>query len=100
LSYWGAGSYLPWSSAAVESVYQVLSFTLAGLVIWQGIRRGWAELVNLGLLFAVIFLYAKLFDWWWQLLPKYLFFLLLGLLSLLLLALLQRWRRSAQEGAQ
>lgn len=100
LSYWGASSYLPWSSGTIEALYQLLSFPLAGLVIWQGIRRGWAELVNIGLLFAVIFLYAKLFDWWWQLLPKYLFFLLLGLLSLLLLVLLQRWRRSAQGGAQ
>lgn len=99
LSYWGS-SYLPWSSKAVEALYQVLGFVLAGLAIWQGIRRGWAEVTNIGLVFALIFLYAKLFDWWWELLPKYLFFLLLGLLSLLLLVLLQRWRRSAQGGAQ
>lgn len=100
LCYWGASSYLPWSSGTIESFYQLLALPLAALVIWLGIRRGWAELVKIGLLFAVIFLYAKLFDWWWQLLPKYLFFLLLGLLALLLLALLQRWRRSAQGGAQ
>jgi uncharacterized membrane protein len=99
LSYWGS-SYLPWSSKVVEAFYQVLGFVLAGLAIWLGIGRGWPEVTKVSLVFAVIFLYAKLFDWGWELLPKYLFFLLLGMLSLLLLVLLQRWRRSAQEGAQ
>ena len=44
--------------------------------------------------------FAKLFDWWWQLLPRYLFFLLLGLIAVLLLVMLQRWRRSAPGGVQ
>lgn len=100
LSYWGEGSYLPWSRRLIEAGYQLLGFVLAGLAIWLGIRRGWSEVVSVSLVFAVIFLYAKLFDWWWELLPKYLFFLLLGLLSLLLLVLLQRWRRSGPGGAQ
>jgi len=34
------------------------------------------------------------------LLPRYLFFLLLGLIAVLLLVMLQRWRRSAPGGAQ
>lgn len=100
LSYWGEASYLPWSSALIESLYRVLSFGLAGLAIWLGIRRGWPEVVNLGLVFAVIFLYARLFDWWWELLPKYLFFLLLGALSVVLLVLLQRWRKRGLGGEQ
>ena len=35
--------------------------------------------VNTGVVFFVIFLYTKFYDWWWDLLPKYLFFLILGL---------------------
>ncbi|MDH1264553.1 DUF2157 domain-containing protein [Pseudomonas sp. GD03944] len=100
LSYEGNSSYLPWSSDVVEGVYRFLSFVLAGLATWLGIRRGWPEVVNVSLVFAVIFLYAKLFDWWWELMPKYLFFLLLGTLSLLLLVVLQRWRRQFTGGAR
>ncbi|NQD91064.1 DUF2157 domain-containing protein [Pseudomonas sp. CrR25] len=99
LSYWG-NSYLPWSNRVVETSYQLLGFVLAGLGVWLGIRRGWTEVTKASLVFAVLFLYAKLFDWWWELLPKYLFFLLLGMLSLLLLVLLQRWRGSARDGGQ
>lgn len=99
LSYWGEGSYLDWPVRWVEAFYQTLGFALAGLVIWLGIRRGWGEVVNTGLGFALILLFTKLFDWWWQLLPRYLFFFLLGLIALLLLVMLQRWRRGARGGA-
>lgn len=99
LGYWGETSYLGWPERWVEAFYQTLGFVLVGLVIWFGIRRGWAEVVNSGLAFALILLFCKLFDWWWTLLPRYLFFLLLGLIALLLLVLLQRWRRGAQDGA-
>lgn len=93
LGYWGEGSYLDWPTHWIEIFYQTLGFVLAGLVIWLGIRRGWGEVVNTGLGFALILLFCKLFDWWWELLPRYLFFLLLGLIALLLLVMLQRWRR-------
>lgn len=99
LSYWGEASYLPGPSALIEVLYRALSFVLAGVAIWQGVRRGWPEVVNVSLVFAVIFLYAGLFDWWWGLLPSYLFFLLLGALSLLLLVVLQRWRKKVLGGA-
>ncbi len=100
LSYWGRGSYLDWSTGWIEAFYQTLGFALAGLAIALGIRRGWGEVVNTGLVFALFMLFAKLFDWWWQLLPRYLFFLLLGLIAVLLLVVLQRWRRSTPGGAQ
>ena len=48
--------------------------------------------MNTGLTFFVIFLYTKLFDWWWLSMPKYLFFLLLGLSAVLILLILRRLR--------
>ncbi|MOA16335.1 hypothetical protein D3C78_1365460 [compost metagenome] len=43
----------------------------------------------------------KLFDWWWELMPKYLFFLLLGLVAVLILMVLNRLRRpSPHKGGQ
>ena len=94
LANWGGGSYLPLASAKVESLYQVLGFIASALVIWLGARREWPEAVNTGLTFFVIFLYTKFFDWWWQVMPKYLFFLVLGLCAVLILLVLRRLRRA------
>lgn len=97
LSNWGAGSYLSWSNRAIENTYQTLGFVGAGLTIWLGIRRHWPGLVNLGSTFFVLFLYTKLFDWWWDWMPKYLFFLLIGLVAMLLLFILRRLRSYTLE---
>lgn len=93
LSFWGQGSYLALDAKAVESLYQYLGFVLAGLGVWLGIARGWKEVSATSLVFGVLFLYTKLFDWWWEALPKYLFFLAIGVISVLLLVLMQRLRR-------
>ena len=55
--------------------------------------------VNTGVVFFVIFLYTKFYDWWWDLLPKYLFFLILGLAAILALLVLGRLRRGYKGGA-
>ncbi|MES2817402.1 MAG: DUF2157 domain-containing protein [Pseudomonadota bacterium] len=102
LSFWGESSYLPLQPSWIEVLYQCLGYLLAALGIWLGIRRHWPAVSSTSLVFGVIFLYTKLFDWWWELMPKYLFFLLLGLVSVLLLVLMQRWRNgpTAVGGAQ
>lgn len=94
LANWSAGSYLPWPSDLVEGFYQLLGFAGAALTIWLGNRRDWPEVVHTGLLFFVVFLYIKLFDWWWEVMPKYLFFLVLGLTAVLVLLVLGRLRRA------
>ena len=103
LGHWGEGSYLEISPGWIEHSYQVLGFVCSALVVWLGIRRGWPESVNTGITFFVIFLYTKFFDWWWELMPKYLFFLVVGLAAVLILLGLKRWReahRHQGEGAQ
>ena len=92
LGNWGYGSYLELDPELIENSYQLLGFALAAAVIWLGLRRDWPEVVNTGLTFFVIFLYTKLFDWWWASMPKYLFFLLLGLTAVLILLILRRLR--------
>lgn len=94
LANWGGGSYLPQDVSSVENLYQVLGFAASALVIWLGARREWPEVVNTGLTFFVIFLYTKFFDWWWEVMPKYLFFLVLGLCAVLILLVLRRLRRA------
>ena len=97
LSHWGMGSYLTIPAKQVEYFYQAAGFTLSGLAIWLGIRAHWPGITNLGSTFFVIFLYTKFYDWWWDWMPKYLFFLLLGLIALLLLFLLKRFRAMVGE---
>jgi len=92
LSGWGGGSYLLWPDDRVEAFYQILALVISSLVIWAGIRRGAPHVVNTGAAFFVSFLYMRLFDWWWDWMPRYLFFLVIGLVALGLLMVMRRLR--------
>lgn len=92
LGHWGHGSYLDFDADLIEGFYQLAGFVLSAVAIWIGARRDLSELVNSGIVFFVIFLYTKLFDWWWEIMPKYLFFLVLGLTAVLILLVLKRLR--------
>lgn len=100
LSNWGVASYLAWPPAMIEGVYQVLGFGLSAGAIWLGVRRQWADTLNTGVVFFVIFLYTKFYDWWWEIFPKWLFFLVLALTAVLLLLVFQRWRGRAAPGPE
>ena len=100
LAHWGRGSYLDWPASSVESIYQLAGFLFSALAIWLGLRRQWTETVNTGVVFFVIFLYTKFYDWWWELMPKYLFFLILGLTALLVLLVMKRLRGSGDPVAE
>lgn len=92
LANWGGGSYLPFANGLIEGGYQVLGFAASALACWIGVRRGHGDLVNTGVTFFVIFLYTKFFDWWWNWMPKWVFFLLLALVAVLLMIVFQRLR--------
>lgn len=96
LANWGSVSYLPWSNAKVEAFYQVLGFSGSALLLWYGMRQQAAKLMLTGNVFFVLFLCSKFFDWWWDWLPKYVFFLLLGLTAILALSLFNRLRAYQQ----
>jgi uncharacterized membrane protein len=100
LSNWGHISYLDFDRNVIEGTYQLLGFALSAGAIWLGARRGWGDTVNTGATFFVIFLYTKFFDWWWEIMPKYLFFLVLGLTALLLLFIMRRLRASGLLGGK
>ena len=78
--------------AALHVIYDVAGFALPVAAIWVAIRRRWPEMVNASSAFLVLFVYAKCFDWWWSLVPRYLFFLLLGALAVGTLVVLGRLR--------
>lgn len=92
LANWGEISYLNWDADIVEGMYEILGFVVSALVIWYGVYRHWNELINTGNSFFVIFLYSKFFDWWWEIMPKYLFFLIIALTAILFLLIFKRLR--------
>lgn len=87
------------SDMAIKATYQVGGFTLATGAIVLGLRSGWTEGVYLGALGFIVFLYTKFFQWWWNWMPAYLFFLIVGLVAIGMILLLRRLRISAEATA-
>jgi uncharacterized membrane protein len=100
LSFWGQVSYLTWDPTTIEHSYQILGFATSAGAIWAGARWSWPESTNIGVVFFVVFLFTKFYDWWWESMPKYLFFLLLGLTALLALFVLRRLRSGDTPGSR
>jgi hypothetical protein len=84
-------------ATVAEALYQLAGLGLSAGVIAHGLRLGRSGLVNLGAVAFVVFLFVRLHGWWWDWMPKYLFFLCLGLVALGLLALFRRLRRHLPE---
>ena len=94
LANWGRISYLPLERNVIEVLYQVLGFVGTAGAIWLGVRKQWRHVVNTGITLFIVLMYTKFFDWWWEAMPKYLFFLVLGLTAVLFLVVLRRLRRT------
>ena len=95
----GELTFLPLAARNVEILYQVAGLAAAALVMWWGVARGIPGVVNLAAGFFALYLYIRLYRWWWDWMPKYLFFLIIALISLALLYGFQRLRRHVKAGA-
>lgn len=93
LSSIGRTSFLPLDSELVEKLYQLLGMLGFGAVIGLGVSRRWSNVVNLGSLCFTVFLLMRLYNWLWDAMPKYLFFLLVGILALLFGTLFRMMRK-------
>ena len=85
------------SPSLVEGLYQIIGLLLSAGVVWHGVHLARSGLVNLGVAGFVVFLYARLHAWWWHWMPKYLFFLLIGLIALGLLLVFRALRARVSE---
>ena len=81
-------------SDLLKIIYQLAGFVFSATAIWVGIKTGWPEVVNTGNVFFTIFLYTKFYDWWWEWMPKYLFFFVIALTAILILLIFKRLRHS------
>ena len=87
-----AFSYLPLPHPALSIFYQLVAFLTAAAVIGWGVSQARQELFHLGSAAFVLFLFDRFFIWWWDWMPRYLFFLVIGLAALSLLFLFRRLR--------
>jgi uncharacterized membrane protein len=92
LAEWGVPSYLPWKPVNVERAYEIAGLLLSAGAIWSGIARNWNGVANTGSVFFAIFLFTCLFHWWWDWMPKYLFFAIIGVLGIVLVLAFKRLR--------
>jgi hypothetical protein len=95
LSVSGEQSLLPFGIRGAEAAYTLGGFTLGIGAMIIGVRRGWPATMRAGAVVSLLLMIVKAVDWWWDLLPAWLFFLVLGLLSLLSILGLRRLRQVA-----
>jgi uncharacterized membrane protein len=93
LAEWGGPSYLPWDTDNVERIYEIIGLILSAVAIWLGIVRNWNGIVNTGAAFFTIFLFTRLYHWWWNWMPRYLFFATIGAMGIVLVLTFKRVHR-------
>jgi uncharacterized membrane protein len=93
-------SVFPWGETTVKALYQLCGFAASSVAIAIGSRRDWPEMTNIGAGGFVVFLYTKFYQWWWDWMPTYLFFFIVGVIAIAIIVLLQRVRETiATEAA-
>ena len=92
LAEWGVPSYLPFRHHNIERLYEFVGLLTSAGVIWLGIARHWNGVVNTSATAFVIFLFTRLYHWWWDWMPKYLFFAVIGALGIALVMAFRRLR--------
>jgi hypothetical protein len=92
LSHYGAMSWIGGDRATIQTGYQLLGFSACVAAFWFGMQRRLGDLVKVSVSAFVVLLYGKFYEWWWDSMPSYLFFLLLGAVALGVLMTLRRLR--------
>jgi uncharacterized membrane protein len=92
-------SVLPLSETTVKAMYQVCGFLASAGAIAIGLNRDWPDTTNIGAASFVVFLYTKFYQWWWDWMPAYLFFFIVGATAIAIILVLRRLRASAVIGA-
>jgi len=100
MSHWGESSYFNLNNKSIEGIYQLAGFVFSIGFIWFGIRKSLPSITNIGSIFFIIFLYTKFYDWWWEWMPKYLFFLIVGVTAILALLIFKYFRNSTKNKIQ
>lgn len=85
--------YYPSSTNIYVLLFNLLFAGITLLFIYLGYQQGAMKLVNIGMFWLAVFLVAKYFDWFWELMERSLFFLVGGLVLVLGGIALEKKRR-------
>lgn len=85
--------FYPSSTNIYVLIFNLLFAGITILFLYLGYLREDISLVNLGMFWLSVFIIAKYFDWFWELLEKSTFFLVGGIILVLGSILLERKRR-------
>jgi uncharacterized membrane protein len=92
MSLGGEFSVLPLSAQLIAGLYQGLMLLVSTAAIIVGIRRRMRDVANLASVALALFLVSRYVDWFWSVMPRYLFFLVLTLTAFGWLFALRRLR--------
>jgi hypothetical protein len=101
LSIAGPASLLPTPVGVTELIYQGLMLLASVGALLVGVRRQWPETVYIAAVALTIFLFGRFVDWFWDAIPRFVFFLLLAAMAFAWLLALRRLRtRLVVEGSR
>jgi hypothetical protein len=92
LSVAGSASLLPLASGVTELLYQAALLVISTIVLTIAVRKQWAESVYVAAAALTLFIVTRFFDWFWDAIPRFVFFLLLAILAFGWLFALRRVR--------
>jgi hypothetical protein len=92
LSVDGVDTLAPLEPRTARAVYQALMLVVCVAVLVVSLQRRWSESWKLAAVMLAVFLLTRYVDWFWDLLPAYVFFLILAALAFIWLLALRRIR--------
>ena len=99
LSTAGPSSLLPTPSQVTELIYQAVLLLIAVVVLGMSLRRRWTESIYIAAITLTLFIFIRFIDWFWDAIPRFVFFLLLAAVAFGWLLALRRIRaRLARVG--
>ena len=85
-------SLLPTSGRVTEAIYQALMLVMVTGTLVIAVRKYWPETVYIAAAALTIFIFVRFVDWFWDALPRFVFFLLLAAVAFAWLLALRRLR--------
>ena len=92
LSAAGQASLLPTPARVSALIYQAVILLASLIAMAAGISRQWQETVYVAAAALTMFLFGRFVDWFWDAIPRFVFFLLLAAIALAWLLALRRLR--------
>jgi lipid-A-disaccharide synthase-like uncharacterized protein len=92
LSTAGPASLLPTPSRVTEVIYQAAMLIAATTALVVSVRKQWTETVFIAAAALTLFIFIRFVDWFWDALPRFVFFFLLAAVAFAWLVALRRLR--------